>query len=75
MRGSDGREQFQLAIQVSGGLESTDAETALCRHRTHVRACGSAIFMPVITLPDGSNKEVAKLQFKEFVGLTLLFKL
>lgn len=29
----------------------------------------------VITLPDGSDKEVAKLQFKEFVGLTLSFKL
>jgi hypothetical protein len=29
----------------------------------------------VITLPDGSEKEVAKLQFKEFVGLTLSFKL
>ncbi len=29
----------------------------------------------VITFPDGSEKEVAKLQFKEFVGLTLSFKL
>jgi hypothetical protein len=29
----------------------------------------------VITLPDGSDKEVARLQFKEFVGITLSFKL
>jgi hypothetical protein len=29
----------------------------------------------VITFPGGSEKEVAKLQFKEFVGLTLSFKL
>ena len=27
-----------------------------------------------ILLPDGSEKKVAKTQFKEFVGLSLLFK-
>jgi hypothetical protein len=29
--------------------------------------------LPVL-LPDGKPKEVPKMQFKEFLGLTLLFK-